>query len=78
MKLADLLGQHGMLEIPNQIRNDCECVDCRGEFPKQGKLWTDESLNEPTGARAYSDWVNKIRMNTYCTFHAKKRAGLRY
>lgn len=73
MKDAELLGRIGFQEIPKHLYNECECVDCRGQFPKLGKLWTNESLNEPTNTKAYDNWVEKIRMNTYCTFHAKKR-----
>ena len=66
------LSENGFQRVPSHILKECECRDCRGEFQNR-VLFTQENLKEPVHSSvAYSKWVDRIRMNSYCRFHAVK------
>ena len=68
---------HGLQKVPDFMRRECACQICGDNFPNTGSLWTQETLREPTDAKGYRAWFERIRLNSYCTFHAGKYvAGL--
>lgn len=72
VSLATRLGWHGFQQVPAHVRRECECRACAGQFPNKGRLWTLETLREPTEERAYRKWLHRLRTNSYCTFHARE------